>query len=224
VPRPARVTDTDDGDGAPTRRTADGPIPDGPAAAGEQRPSAGAAPRAAAGTWLVVGLVCLGVVAGAVAIAYQRGQTRRCLDFYGADVARLVATAPRVEMWTLAPADAGGADAPARLRAVARRDVSQAAGLVHLRRGLVEDANFRWSAAGSAGGRLPAGAWDVALAFSDPERDGAEAILVIDTGGDEGPASGGEGALAVVGRRGRIGLGRIAGGLRKWLDDPRRER
>ena len=174
-------------------------------------------PRQAArsGAGLVVGLLLLGVAAGTLAIVFQRGQTRRCLAFYGPDVARRVASAPVVEAWWLAPGDAEGT-----LESDERVDVSKAPGLVHLRRGLVEDANFRWTApAGPASDRLPADAWDVALVFSDPAHPGEDARLVIDL--DDGP---GGGAIAVVGRPGRIGLGRIAGGLSKWLSGLRPER
>lgn len=175
------------------------PLPGGPR---------GTSAPGASGAGLVIGLLLLGIAAGALAIAFQRGQTRRCLAFYGPGIARRVSSAPLVEAWWLEPGDAPGV-----LRAVERRDVSQAPGLVHLRRGLVEDANFRWTDAGPAADRLPPGHWDVALVFSDPAHPGEAARLVIDLDDD--------GALAVVGRPGRIGLGRIGAGLAKWLDDVR---
>ena len=43
------------------------------------------------GRSLVVGLVLLGLAAAATGIGYQRWQTGRCLEFYGPEVARLVA-------------------------------------------------------------------------------------------------------------------------------------
>lgn len=178
-------------------------------------PSRPALPAARSGAGLVIGLLVLGVAAGTLAILFQRGQTRRCLSFYGPAVARRVASAPVVEVWRLQPGGAAGV-----LEAGERVDVSQAPGLVHLRRGLVEDANFRWPADdGPVGERLPSGAWDVALVFSDPARPGEDARVVIDL--DDGP---GGGAIAVVGRPGRIGLGRIAAGLSKWLAGVRPER
>lgn len=156
------------------------------------------------GRSLVVGLVLLGLAAAATGIAYQRWQTRRCLDFYGPEVARLVASAPRVELLTLAP----GAG-PGRLVATMVRDVTNAKGLVHLRRGLVEDANFAW--VDSAGAeRLPDDAWDLAFVFSDPKVPAARATLVIDL--DEQT-----GSVAVLGKPGRVGLGRIGRGLAKWV-------
>lgn len=157
------------------------------------------------GRSLVVGLILLGLVAAATGIAYQRMQTRRCLDFYAPEVARLVTSAPKVELLRVRPGPAAG-----RLAATGARDISSARGLVHLRRGLVEDGNFDWERP-DAGDRLPEDAWDLALVFSDPAVPHARATLVVDL------ASGG-GSLAVVGRPGRIGLGRIARGLEKWVE------
>jgi len=168
------------------------------------------------GARLVIGLLVLGVTAGLVGIWYQRGQTRRCLAFYGPDAARMVTSAPVVELWTLAP----GAE-PGVLVALERADVTGAPGLVHLRRGLVEDANFRWPVAPSAArGRLPAESWDRALVFADPTTGRPPVVLVIDLAEGSGGAGEGKGAggsLAMVGRPGRIGLGRIAAGLATWL-------
>lgn len=168
------------------------------------------------GARLVVVLLSLGVTAGIVGILYQREQTRRCLAFYGSEAARMVASAPVVELVTLGPGTEPGV-----LVALHTADVSQAPGLVHLRRGLVEDANFRWDPPASAGeGRLPAGAWDRALVFSDPAAGRTAVALVIDLAAASGSPveeRGGGGSLAVVGRPGRMGLGRIARGLATWL-------
>lgn len=155
------------------------------------------------GRSLVVGLVLLGLLGAAAGIAYQRLQTRRCLDFYGPNVARLVNAAARVELLRLAPGAASG-----RLVAREVRDITLAKGLVHLRRGLVEDANFDWQPSADAG-RLPDDAWDLALVFTDPDVPGDRAAIVLDL--DDG------GSLAVVGRPGRVRLGRIAPGLKKWI-------
>jgi len=168
---------------------------------------AGPEKQAGRGRSLVVGLVLLGLAAAATGIWFQWNQTRRCLGFYGAAVARLITTAPRVELVTFS-----AERSPGRLAAATRRDISAARGLVHVRRGLVEDANFDWGQEGDdAAERLPDAAWDVAIVFSDPAAAGATAALVIDFD-DRG------GSLAVVGRPGRVGLGRIERGLRKWVD------
>jgi len=156
------------------------------------------------GRSLVAGLLLLGLAAAATGVAYQRMQTRRCLEFYSPEVARLVTSAPRVELIRVRP----GAEA-GRLVAEDVRDISAAKGLVHLRRGLVEDANFDWQRPG-AEQRLSAAAWDLALVFSDPAFPHARVSLAVDFDGDGG-------SLAVVGRPGRVALGRIAPGLKKWI-------
>jgi len=170
------------------------------------------------GTWLVTGLLLMGVAAAVTGVWFQRQQTRRCLEFYGAPAARLIAAAPTVELLLVRP----GAG-PGRLAAQRRIDVSKAPGLVHLRRGLVEDANFDWQAdqtspSAASQTRLPAEVWDVALVFSEAggadsamqPRGTAQTTLAIDFD----PAGG---CLAMVGQPGRIGLGRIGPGLEKWI-------
>ena len=164
------------------------------------------------GTWLVAALLLLGLAAAVTGIWFQWQQTRRCLDFYGPAAARRIAAAPTVELLLVKPGQGSG-----RLVARSRIDISKAPGLVHLRRGLVEDANFNWQgtdaraggggAGGAATGRLPNESWDVALVFSEPL---GQTTLVIDLD----PAGG---SLAAVGQPGRIGLGRIGPGLEKWV-------
>ena len=160
------------------------------------------------GTAVVVGLLLLAVGSAAFAIWFQWRQTRRCLGFYGADAARRVQTANHVELWRLAW------DERRRRPVVAERlDVSRAGGLVHLRRGLVEDANFTWDDDRGRAARLPEGAWDEALAFFDPAADAPAAVLAFDL---DTPA-----AITVVGRAGRVNLGKIAGGLKTWINATR---
>lgn len=125
----------------------------------EQRPLSAADPAAGrVGGLLVMGLLLLGIVAATLAIAFQRGQTERCLAFYGTDAAAAIARAKHVELWRLAEENG-------RLTAVGRTDISTAKGLVHLRRGLVEDANFNWDAGSPAGDgsrqRPGAGRWSL---------------------------------------------------------------
>ena len=179
--------------------------------------AADAAPGAVGGSWLVTGLLSLGVAAAVGGIWFQRQQTRRCLEFYGPVAARRIAAAPRVELLAVRPGRG-----PHSLAVVSRLDVSRAAGMVHLRRGLVEDDNFIWrtpapagpanAEVGDAGGdRRPPSAWDAAFVFRDPA-DGGETAVVVDVDGNEA-------ALAVVGQPGTIGLGRIAAGLKTWIRD-----
>jgi len=82
-------------------------------------------------------MLAVGLLLALFAVWFQWRQTRRCLDFYGPLAARHIQSAPRVELWELD----GRPDTPGR-----RIDITSARGLVHLRRGLVEDANFTWPA------------------------------------------------------------------------------
>lgn len=181
-----------------------------------QSPPAGSA----IGTRLVLGLVILALGLAAFAVWFQWNQTRRCLAFYGAAAARSIQAAPRTELWSLA------ADGPG-LRVASRLDVSRAPGLVHLRRGLIEDVNFLWdinfrwraTLGGPVGGhavdgKLPPGAWDEAIAFFATADDSTPAAVVAFDLDEPGFAT-------VVGRPGRIGLGPIAPGLRKWIEATR---
>lgn len=161
--------------------------------------------RGRPGSLLVLGLLGLAVGLASFAVWFQRTQTVRCLSLFGPEIATAIQAAPRVEAWRLSSSVDGEG-----VVATSRADVSQARGLVHLRHGLVEDANYRWSPA--AAGRRPSDSWDVALAFY-PTADAArpQAILAFDLDG--------EGAVTAVGRPGSVGLGRLGAGLRRWLDD-----
>jgi len=174
------------------------------------RPAAPARP----GSRLVLGMLVVGLLLALFAVWFQWRQTRRCLDFYGPLAARHIQSAPRVELWELD----GRPDTPRR-----RIDITSARGLVHLRRGLVEDANFiwpafRWSATDDAAADRPA--WDVALAFF--ESDAAtepDTLLLIDFA--RSPDQGGR--LAVAGRPEAAGLGRLQRGLWQWIEATRIE-
>ena len=174
------------------------------------------------GSALVLGILLLAAGLGAFAVWFQWGQTRRCLAFLGPVAARRIQLAPQVELWMLA------ADGTT-IRAIERLDVSQAPGLVHLRRGLSEDVNYRWEGPVSAGAEPPLSpsSWDVAFAFFDPGaangpadgggrlEPGSATVLAIDL--DDG------GAVTVVGNPGRVALARLAPGLRTWINDTRKE-
>lgn len=154
------------------------------------------------GTWLVVGMIALAVALAVFAVWYQRQQTHRCLAFYGIADAQRIQVAPRVELWRPAPPPGGTPSNP-----TSRTDVSAARGIVHLRRGLVEDANFAWNLA------PPSGSPAFGLAFFDAVGDptpGTVLLVGLDARG---------GWLAVDGRPGAIALGRLAAGLRSWLAD-----
>jgi hypothetical protein len=161
------------------------------------------------GSLLVVGLLGLGLAAAATGIWFQWQQTRRCLTFYGVETAGRISRAPQVELWLLKRPP--GSSHTGRLQAFRRLDISAAKGLVHLRRGLVEDANFAWGEV-TAGSPLPDSSWDVALVFSlDAATGGGRSLLAVDFGDAADDAQ-----LAVVGRPGRVRLGKMAKGLREW--------
>lgn len=177
----------------------------------------GAMTPALSGRRLVAGLVALGIAAGITGIAWQRGQTRRCLGFYGAEVARAITTAPHVELWS----GVHPGDRPGTWLAATRRDVSSARGLVHLRRGLVEDANFlagKASTGDGGGGEAADSGWSHVLVFSRGP------VSKVDTGDGTAVAlcfDGGSGAprrLTVVGRAGVLPVGRIGRGIADWIE------
>jgi hypothetical protein len=158
--------------------------------------------RGLPGSLLVVAILGLAACLAAFAVWFQWTQTRRCLAFFGPEIATAIQVAPRVEAWRLSPTGGDG-----RPQATSRTDVSQARGLVHLRHGLVEDSNYAWTPEPSAG--RPPAAWDVALAFFSAGAAAPTAVLAFDLEH--------AGAVTVVGRPGRISLGRLAPGLRKWM-------
>jgi hypothetical protein len=172
---------------------------------------------------LVLGLLGLAVGLAAFAVWFQWDQTRRCLAFFGPAAARQIQSAPRVELWTLAAED----DV---IRQSEVRDVSKAPGLVHLRRGLVEDVNYRWGGpepapglgeplrdrdAGADARRLAPEAWDEAFVFRD-EGGVGDGITIVAIDLDD------PGRLTVVGQPGGLRLGPIGPGLRKWVEATKR--
>ncbi len=171
--------------------------------------------RSVPGSILVIGLLALGVFAAGVGVWWQWQQTRRCLAFYGIRTSERISKAPRVELWRFKrPSDSRHTG---HLSVNRVQDITEAKGLVHLRRGLVEDANFKWFERGrSELGPLPDAAWDVALVFYDtnnPDSTRRRAVIAIDFG--ENPK---EANLTVVGSPGRIPLGKMAKGLRTWVE------
>lgn len=164
--------------------------------------------RPGRGAWVVTAILLIAAFLATFALWFQWRQTRRCLAFYGPEAAGRIQAADHVELWDLGP----GAE-PAALGPLRARDISGAQGLVHLRRGLVEDANFSWAERSSDS--PPNREWDVAIAFgSGSHPDDGRTVLVVDL-----DAAGG--AIAVEGRAGELRLGRIGPALRTWLADIR---
>ncbi len=113
-------------------------------------------------------------VLGLVSVGYHSWASHGVLAWWGGDLARLVADAPKVEALELQPLDANqspkiGASLAVggRIYAVRqRKDVSMATGLDHLRRGMLDDGNFVWPV-------KPVGSaedWTDALVFGDGTR------------------------------------------------------
>src|SRR5438067_7270819 len=83
------------------------------------------------GQLVVVTMFGVALLAAAFAWAWNYQRSRRCLDFFGAHQARLIRTAPRVEILT---PDGGSID------------ISKAPGLLNARSSLLDDASFEWQA------------------------------------------------------------------------------
>ncbi len=175
----------------------------------------------ASGRVAVLLMVGLGAGLALFGILHQRNQTVRCLRFLGASAAGRIAASSHVELLRLHPGQHEG-----RLMAVERWDISSARGVVHLRRGLVEDANYDWSARdddrSDAGGRLPVAAWRWGIAFADSVgADGAiradGATILAFAPGEEGRSA--TGWMTLVGAAGRVRLGRIDRGISTWIED-----
>ena len=158
--------------------------------------------RSQPGSLIVAAILLMAVGLAGFAVWFQWNQTRRCLAFFGPEIATAIQSAPRVEAWRLSRETTAG-----RGLATSARDVSQARGLVHLRHGLVEDSNYAWAT--PPAGRRPTGSWDVALAFFSRGASQPAAVLAFDLDG--------EGAVTVVGRPGSVALGRLGPGLRAWI-------
>ena len=162
---------------------------------------------------LVIGLLALGLLAAGIGVWFQWQQTRRCLAFYGTRATEQISKSPFVELWQLKPLSGGRHTG--RLEAVLVEDITEAKGLVHLRRGLVEDANFQWVEGNTERAPLADAAWDLALVFFDSKQknESKRTVVVIDFGENSQKAN-----LTVVGRPGRVALGKMRKGLKTWVE------
>ena len=109
------------------------------------------------GKAIIIGMLSLALAATAFGIWYLRGLSQRSLGYWGPEVSDLISRAPQVEVMQL----------PDGLW----EDISQARGLINLRRALVADASYDWEATSAQPLR-----WHYALRFRD---DGREAVLVF---------------------------------------------
>ena len=162
---------------------------------------------------LVIGLLALGLLAAGIGVWFQWQQTRRCLAFYGTRATEQISKSRFVELWQLKPLSGGRHTG--RLEAVLVEDITEAKGLVHLRRGLVEDANFQWVEGNTERAPLADAAWDLALVFFDSKQknESERTVVVIDFGENSQKAN-----LTVVGRPGRVALGKMGKGLKTWVE------
>ena len=162
---------------------------------------------------LVIGLLALGLLAAGIGVWFQWQQTRRCLAFYGTRATEQISKSRFVELWQLKPLSGGRHTG--RLEAVLVEDITEAKGLVHLRRGLVEDANFQWVEGKTERAPLADAAWDLALVFFDSKQknESERTVVVIDFVENSQKAN-----LTVVGRPGRVALGKMGKGLKTWVE------
>ncbi len=108
------------------------------------------------GTWVVVALLGIGLLAASAAWYSRYFQTHRSLGYWGSPAVLLIRAGQPVELWQLErlPTEPQG-DGPLkngeilecngrRYRITARKDVTRAPGLLHLRAMLLSDDSFTW--------------------------------------------------------------------------------
>lgn len=154
------------------------------------------------GKWAILLIFAIGLSAASAALWYLRQQGRRALDFWGGEHAQRIMQSPRVEvaLWPTTP-DAG---------AQAWFDVSQARGLINLRRALLSDASFDWSAGTNADPR-----WEYLLRFTD--ESGKHTTLCISLS---------DARIAIVGPHRSVSMEPIANAMAAFMREqllPRRE-
>jgi hypothetical protein len=135
------------------------------------------------GALLVLVLLATGIAVGASAVWYHRQQTRRPLELWGTDGARLIERAPEVTLYRLSPAanakppNAQTIDIGGQLYQLSgSHDMAGAAGFSHARWGLCQDSSFDWQA---NCGDCKEPRWNFAIRFADGE---AQTMLALDTG------------------------------------------
>ena len=124
------------------------------------------------GVILVLFLLAAGMAATGGAIWYQHRQSRQMLRFWGPDVAQLIDSAPKVELFALSSGNVPAVEEnnPASSAAI---DISDARGLIHFRRSLLEDGSFD---AVNVEQSVPSEAdWDYAVRFSNAD----SSVLVV---------------------------------------------
>jgi hypothetical protein len=117
------------------------------------------------GKYIVLAVLLLAVLLAVGNMAYQTWSARRAIAHWGHDAAQLILTAPRVDVLRLRSSSLP-------LDAAATVDATHARGLLHVRRGLVNDALYAWDSP-------PVNpTWHYALRFRDGD---AECTLLLDS-------------------------------------------
>src|SRR5688572_12189392 len=117
-------------------------------------PAAGSRLSTLSSRLIILGMLLLAGATSAAAIWYLRGLSQRSMSFWGPAAGELILQSPQVEALRLAPAESstsppGGERLTIDDRTfdvIQRRDISQARGLVNVRRALMQDASYDWSA------------------------------------------------------------------------------
>jgi hypothetical protein len=127
------------------------------------------------GTWVIIGMICVGVAASLFAWAFVWRNSQRLLKLWGGDVASMIRTSPRVELLRLARGSRSGAESirikDQDYQVELAQDVTHRPGLIHARAALISDASFDWDRqTGEAN-------WQFALRFIDARR---QATLAFD--------------------------------------------
>src|SRR5436305_4957905 len=104
------------------------------------------------GKLIVLGILLLAVALAVGNMVFQTYASGRAVSHWGADAARLILTASHVDILKLEPAGASSvanaeyvdAFGGRRFEIVQEIDISQARGVLHLRRALVADNLYQW--------------------------------------------------------------------------------
>lgn len=116
--------------------------------------SAAAEPKLVEGKYAIIAVLIIGLAGAVGGWLYRSQLQRRAISLWGTEAAELFQQAPQVELLKLQPFDEANdtgaepllAAAGTKFAIVARRDISQTPGLIHLRHSLISDNSFNWSA------------------------------------------------------------------------------
>jgi hypothetical protein len=139
------------------------------------------------GKLLILAMFLVAFVAAGASWWFRYSATHRAAQFWGPEAARLIRDASTVELLKLQPADKAqlihsppDSSATSEISlgheiwtVTAKRDISTAPGLTHLRNALLEDRSFNLGRMESTGNEE----WTTAIAFRDP--DAADSLLIL---------------------------------------------